>query len=37
MDSERTVATVLATTFAGRGRPLVIEARVDTAQYSAQF
>jgi acetolactate synthase-1/2/3 large subunit len=27
----------LSGAFAGRTRPLVIEARIDTAQYSAQF
>jgi hypothetical protein len=27
----------LSSAFDGRTRPLVIEARIDTAQYSAQF
>jgi hypothetical protein len=28
---------VLSAAFAGRGRPLVVEARVDASQYSAQY
>jgi len=36
VDSVAGVEKALSAAFAGRGRPLVIEARVDTAQYSAQ-
>jgi len=37
VDSVAGLEKALSAAFAGRGRPLVIEARVDTAQYSAQF
>jgi acetolactate synthase I/II/III large subunit len=37
VDSVAGLEKALSAAFAGRGRPLVIEARVATAQYSAQF
>jgi acetolactate synthase I/II/III large subunit len=37
VDSVAGLEKALSAAFSGRGRPLVIEARVDTTQYSAQF
>ena len=37
VDSVAGLEKALSAAFAGRGRPLVIEARVDASQYSAQF
>jgi thiamine pyrophosphate-dependent acetolactate synthase large subunit-like protein len=37
VDSVAGLEKALSAAFAGRGRPLVIEARVGAVQYSAQF
>ncbi len=36
-ESVATLEKALSAAFAGRARPLVIEARIDPSQYAAQF